>query len=227
MRKRIAIFLLFICLSVSASAALAAQAAPTEAPEAYKLRPGDILSITVLGYDEFAPTTNVNGVVGFLVRPDGYFSFPLIGEVSVQDQTTGTLTEVLRSRLAEYVIAPRVTVNLVRLGGTRVYVLGEVVKPGSYEIEKAHNLLDAITAAGGATKDGAKRNVYVVRRSKPNEFQKVNLLAFLTKGDQSQNVTLSEGDSVYLTSNGRINFSTDILPWLTASYYVDYIRKDK
>ena len=218
MRKRIAIFIFFICLTISASSALAAQAA---SPEAYKLRPGDVLSITVLGYDEFVPANiGAGGPPGFLVSPDGLFSFPLIGEVSIEGQTIGSLTEVLRIRLSEYLLTPRVTVNLARLGATRVYVLGEVVKPGSYEIEKAHNLLDAISAAGGPTKNGAKRNVYVVRQSKPGEFQKVNLLAFLQKGDQSQNVALYEGDAVYLTSNGRIDFAQDILPWITATYYI-------
>lgn len=202
-------------------------AAPAPTPEDYRLRPGDVLSINVLGYDEFAPPANTGGPPGFLVRPDGRFSFPLIGEVAVQELTVGELTEQLRMRLAEYLIEPKVTINLAFLGGTRVYVLGEVVKPGSYEINKAHNLLDAVTAAGGPTKDGAKRNVYIVRRSKPGEFQKVNLLAILKKGDLSQNVQLNEGDSVFLTSNGRLNFGTDILPWLTATYYVDYIRKDK
>ena len=191
----------------------------------YLLRPGDVLAITVLGYEEFVPPANLNGPPGFLVRPDGLFSFPLIGEVAVQGQTVASLTETLRVRLAEYLVEPKVTVNLARLGGTRVYVLGEVVKPGSYEIEKAHNLIDAVTAAGGPTKDGAKRHVYVVRQDKPGTFQKVNLLAFLQKGDQSQNVALAEGDCVYLTSNGRLNFAQDILPWLTATYYINDMKR--
>lgn len=204
-----------------------ATALAAEAPqyEDYKLRPGDVLSITVLGYDEFVPPANTGGPPGFLVRPDGRFSFPLIGEVSVQELKVSELTELLRMRLSEYLVQPKVTVNLARLGGTRIYVLGEVVRPGSYEIEKAHNLLDAVTAAGGPTKDGAKRNVYIVRRSEPNKFQKVNLLAILKKGDLSQNVPLSEGDSVFLTSNGRLNFATDVMPYITATYYADVIFK--
>ena len=218
MRKLTAALLLLLMLVMGTTSALAA-------PEEYILRPGDVLAINVLGYEEFAPPANTNGPPGFLVRPDGRFSFPLIGEVAVQDQTVGSLSELLRQRLSEYLIEPKVTVNLARLGGTRVYVLGEVVKPGSYEIEKAHNLLDAVTAAGGPTKDGAKRNVYVVRRSEPGKYQKVNLLAILKKGDQSQNVVLNEGDSVFLTSNGRLNFAQDILPFITATYYVDYINR--
>ena len=220
MRKLI-VLLLLTSLLLPAAATVRAAADP------YVLRPGDVLAITVLGYDEFVPPTNTGAPPGFLVRPDGQFSFPLIGEVAVQGLTAGQLTEVLRTRLSEYLIDPKVTVNLAKLGGTRVYVLGEVVRPGSYEIEKAHNLLDAVTAAGGPTKDGAKRNVYIVRRSKPNEFQKVNLLAILKKGDQSQNVPLGEGDAVYLTSNGRINFASDIMPFITASYYIDYIGNRK
>ena len=223
--RRLMAFCLIAILLVSGLPAAWAAAAPT--PEDYKLRPGDVLNIQVLGYDEFTPPTNAGGAPGFLVRPDGRFSFPLIGEVAVQELTTAELTELLRLRLAEYLVDPKVTVNLARLGTTRIYVLGEVMKPGSYEIEKAHNLLDAVTAAGGPTKEGAKRNVYIVRGDKPNEYKKVNLLAILTKGDLSQNVVLNQGDVVYLTSNGRINFAQDILPFITASYYVDYMRKNK
>lgn len=230
MRKAIA--LLFFCLLLLAAGIVQAAEAPPPASgvtsDPYLLRPGDVLAITVLGYDEFVPPNSGSGAPpGYLVRPDGKFSFPLIGEVSVQGLTAGELTEVLRTRLAEYLIQPKVTINLARLGGTRVYVLGEVVKPGSYEIDKAHNLLDAVTAAGGPTKNGAKRNVYVVRRSKPNEYQKVNLLAILQKGDQSQNVTLKEGDAVYLTSNNKINFATDIMPLFIAAYYVDRVSNKK
>jgi polysaccharide export outer membrane protein len=211
--------------AVLAVNAPAAWAAPE--PEDYKLRSGDILTIQVAGYEEFTPAATAGGPTGYLVRPDGRFSFPLIGEVAAHGLTVGQLSEVVRLRLLEYLVEPNVSINLSRLGGTRVYVLGEVVKPGSYEIEKAHNLLDAVTAAGGPTKDGAKRNVYVVRRSEPGKFQKVNLLAILKQGDLSQNVVLHEGDSVFLTSNGRINFAQDILPFLTATYYIDTIRKNK
>lgn len=226
MRSFILMLSLAAIMLFSVSTAVSA-AEPSVALEDYKLRPGDVLAISVLGYDEFVPPPNAGGPPGFLVRPDGRFSFPLIGEVAIQDLTVGELTELMRLRLSEYLVEPKVTINLARLGGTRIYVLGEVVKPGSYEIEKAHNLLDAVTAAGGPTKDGAKRNVFVVRKSKPNEFQKVNLLAILKKGDMSQNVVLNEGDTVFLTSNGRINFAADVLPWLTATYYVDYIRRNK
>lgn len=223
MRKIIATVLLVILMTIGNLSALVAGG---QAPDEYKLRPGDVLAINVLGYEEFVPPNiGTGGPPGFLVRPDGRFSFPLIGEVTVRDLTVDELTEALRVRLAEYLIEPKVTVNLARLGGTRVYVLGEVVKPGSYEIEKAHNLLDAITAAGGPTKDGAKRNVYVVRQRKPGEYQKVNLLAILKKGDQSQNVVLNEGDSVFLTSNGRLNFASDVLPFITATYYLDYMNR--
>ena len=71
------------------SVSWAAEPPKTDVPkyEDYKLRPGDVLSISVLGYDEFVPPPNIAGPPGFLVRPDGRFSFPLIGEVAVQELT--------------------------------------------------------------------------------------------------------------------------------------------
>ena len=119
MRKLIALLLL-TSLLLPAAATVGAAATPTAATDAYVLRPGDVLAITVLGYDEFVPPNiGAGGPPGFLVRPDGQFAFPLIGEVAVQGLTAGQLTEVLRTRLSEYLIDPKVTVNLAKLGGTR------------------------------------------------------------------------------------------------------------
>jgi len=117
-------------------------------------------------------------------------------------------------------------VNVAKFRTTRVYVLGEVNKPGMYELEKQHNLLDAIGMAGSYTKRTAKKEIFIIRKKNGKKPQKVNLLKLLKNGDISQNVALNEGDVVYLTSNGKINFATDILPWFSAVYQADRLGKD-
>ena len=72
----------------------------------------------------------------------------------------------------------------------------------------------------GPTKDAAKKKVYVVRRNKNNEPEMVNLLNILEKGDMSQNVNLRDGDAIYLTSSGRLEFSRDIAPIISSLYMV-------
>jgi len=80
--------------------------------------------------------------------------------------------------------------------------------------------------ANGFTKDAAKKNVFLIRRDKQNEPIKLNLNDLLTKGDTSQNYVLGEGDVVYLTSNGRIDFTRDIVPLFSAAYYVNKIKNN-
>ncbi len=188
-------------------------------PDEYKLGPGDVLNIGVWGYEDLKSEE-------LIIRPDGKLSFPLAGELSVQGMTSGELTAALTTRLGNYVKDPNVTVNIAKFRTTRVYVLGEVNKPGMYELEKKHNLLDAIGMAGSYTKRAAKKEIFVIHKDNVDKPQKVNLLKLLQKGDISQNVALNEGDVVYLTSNGKINFATDILPWFSAVYQADRLGKD-
>jgi len=201
----------------------------------YVLGPGDVLAISVWGHDELAISksvmtqtgtaySNLNAVPGgLLVRPDGKISFPLVGDITAAGCTTGQFTANLTKALAEYIVSPQVTVNIVRLRTTRVYVLGEVLRPGMYELDKQHSLLDAIGVAGGYTQYAAKKEVYVIRSGQHDNKarQKINLLKLLKTGDLSQNVALNEGDVVYLSSSGKIDFARDILPFLTGAYYLD------
>jgi len=201
----------------------------------YIMCPGDQLDIIVMGVPEMStgytssgtttltPTTPQNK---YIVRPDGKVSFQLIGEVDTTGLTVSQFTKVLQERLAKYIINPKVSVNIVQLGTTRVYVFGEVNKPGLYELQKSHNLLDAIGIANGFTKDAAKKNVFLIRRDEKNKPIKLNLNNLLKKGDVSQNYVLGEGDVVYLTSNGRIDFARDIAPIFSAAYYVNKIKND-
>lgn len=186
--------------------------------EEYRLGPGDILTIGVWGYEDLQ-------VKELVVRPDGRVAFPIAGEMQVAGISSGELTDLLTKRLSHYINEPTVTVNITRFRTTRVYVLGEVVKPGLYEMEKQHNLLDAIGIAGGYTKNAAKKQVLILRKDKMDNPINVNLLNILKRGDMTQNYALDEGDVVYLSDNGKLNFATDILPWVSATYQVVRINK--
>ena len=192
----------------------------------YIMSPGDKLLITVTGYEEYSsnPTQPESA---YIVRPDGRISFPLVGTIDTTDKTVGQFTEELRTKLSEYLVNPDVSVNLIQWGTTRVFVLGEVNKAGLYELNKSHRVLDAIGAANGFTKDAAKKKVYLIRDGDEKKTTQLNFNDYLTKGDLTQNVVLHEGDCLYLTSNGRFNFNTDILPFISAWYMFDRIKNDK
>ena len=193
--------------------------------EEYKMCPGDQLDITVLGHEDIS-TVTASPAGKYIVRPDGKLSFPLIGEVDITGMTIAQFTQTLEQRLSEYLVNPQVTVNIAQLGTTRVYVLGEVNKPGLYELNKSHNLLDAIGAANGFTKDAAKKKVFLVHKDHTGEPIKLNLNDILKKGDVSQNYTLVEGDLLYLTSNGRIDFQRDVMPFISGAYMVSEIQNN-
>ena len=192
---------------------------PPQATQAsdYTLDYGDVLSISVWGFDDLQAKD-------LPVSPDGRISFPLAGELNVQNLTTTQLTAKLTTSLSQYVKNPIVTVNLTKVRTTRVYVLGEVPKPGMFELTKDHTLLDAI-GMSGYTAYAAKRKVSVVRRGERASSLTVNLQAILEKGDFSQNITLNEGDVVYLSNNGKIEFFKDIAPYISTAYMIN--RWDK
>ncbi len=180
----------------------------------YQLAPGDILDIQVYGYAELQ-------VKSLMIRPDGKLAFPLAGEIQAAGLTPSDLSAKLTRVLLEYVKDPQVTVNVVKFHTIRVYVLGEVARPGMYEIDKQHNLLDAVSLAGGYTVYASKKSVYVVRKT-TNEYVQVNLNNILKKGDLSQNYELADGDVVYLAKNG-MSFVRDILPIINGIYNIHEI----
>ena len=177
----------------------------TAAAEDYIMSPGDQLQIYVLGHPDIS-STRANNDSSYTVRPDGKMNFPLVGEIDVNGMTVFEFTQLLTKELSEYIINPKITVNVAKLGTTRVFVLGEVNKQGMYELTKSHRVLDALGAAGGFTQKAAKKNIYLVRNAgKPEEtVQKLNINNFLRKGDVTQNLVLHEGDCLYLTSNHKI-----------------------
>ena len=208
-------------LAVALSAVLPGTAG-AETLDEYILTHGDELNIYVYGQSDLSSRRDSTDTA-FLVRPDGTLSFPLVGEIEVEGKTVRQFTDELTARLSEYLRHPQVTVNLVKLGGTRVFVLGEVKKPGMYTLSRSHRLLDAVGAAGGFTQYAAKKNVFLIREGREDRVEKLNFNDFLRKGDQSQNVELREGDCLYFTSNNKIDFSRDILPWVSGYYYVDRV----
>lgn len=181
--------------------------------EDYRLGPGDVLNISVWGYEELTLEQTA-------IRPDGKVSFPIVGDVQAEGLTPGELAVNLTNGLSKYVNNPKVIANVFKFRTTRVYVLGEVPKPGLYELDKRHNLLDAIGAAGGYTKDAAKKKVHIIHHDQTDKPVQANLLNLLQRGDMTQNYALREGDVVFLSNNGRIDFAKDIMPFVTGAYYI-------
>ena len=204
--------------SILALAAVTALWTGTACAEEYYMRPGDELNIVVTQQQDLGNSSTNQSP--FVVRPDGNVSFPLVGEIHAEGMTVSQFTDVLQQGLARYIVDPDVSVNISKLGRVRVYVFGEVRKPGAVELEKGHTVIDAIGAAQGFTRDTAKKKIFLIHQDQPKSLIPINLNNMLKTGDMSQNVTLREGDILYLTKNHRIDFARDIAPIFSSNYMI-------
>lgn len=204
--------------SILVLAAVTALWTGTACAEEYYMRPGDELNIVVTQQQDLGNSSTNQSP--FVVRPDGNVSFPLVGEIHAEGMTVSQFTNVLQQGLSRYIVDPDVSVNISKLGRVRVYVFGEVKKPGAVELEKGHTVIDAIGAAQGFTRDTAKKKIFLIHQDQPKSLIPINLNNMLKTGDMSQNVTLREGDILYLTKNHRIDFARDIAPIFSSIYMI-------
>ena len=180
----------------------------------YRLRQGDELSIDVVQQMDLGANKT------FTIRPDGYVSFPIVGNIKADGMTVEEFTQSLINSLSTSII------NVAKLGGVRVYVFGEINKPGAYTLTKSSTVIDAIGAAGSFNWDTAKKKIFLIHQNDPTKPIEINLNNILKTGDMSQNYVMREGDILYLTKNSKISFSRDIVPILTGAYMVSRIGKD-
>ena len=122
----------------------------------FVLGPEDVLDISVWRSEELTQK-------GVVVRPDGYISMPLIGEVDASWRTAKELAAHIAERLKEYKEKPTVHVKVKEVNSYYVYVLGDVAKPGKFQLKSHTTVLQAIAMAGGFTPYAAKNNMHVRR----------------------------------------------------------------
>ena len=126
----------------------------------YTLQPGDSLEVSVLQ----DPTLNRKLVVG----PDGAISFPLAGHLKAAGLTVQELENILSKKLGKnYQTPPQVTVMLGEIKEefeNRVYITGEVNKPGPYPIKPGTSVMQAIAISGGLGRFAAKSRIQIHRR---------------------------------------------------------------
>lgn len=99
------------------------------------------------------------------VRPDGFISLPMVGEVRAEGRTPTELSDEIREALKPYVQEPRVTVVVREVNSSRVFITGEVAHPGAYPLRGRVSILQAIALAGGFTDFADRDGILVLRRS--------------------------------------------------------------
>jgi polysaccharide export outer membrane protein len=130
----------------------------------HELHPGDLIEVKVFQEDDLNATLRV--------AQDGTVLFPWIGPVPVAHGTTRQAAETIRARLSKrYLVNPQVSVTVKEYGKRRFTVLGQVQKPGAYELpdRATIDLLEAIGMAGGYTRIAAPGRVTLKRMQNGRE----------------------------------------------------------
>jgi polysaccharide export outer membrane protein len=167
--------------------------APTTATE-FLLGPEDLLEITVWKNPDLSRVT--------AIRPDGHISMPIIGDIQAAGLTAAALSAQIAERYKGYIQVPSVSVNVKELNSYAVYVLGEVAKPGKYQLRSYVTVLQAISMAGGFTNYASKNKLQVVRIiEKPNNKRQELHISLkyddLVNGrGEPGNIVLASGDTL-------------------------------
>lgn len=158
--------------------------------EDYVIGPGDMLSINVWKEPDLTRVLPV--------RPDGRISLPLVGEVQASGLTPVKLRNDLTEKLKKFVSDPEVTVIVQEARAHTFNVIGEVAKPGTYDLSRPLTVLDAIAAAGGLQEFAKSKKIYVLR-TMPNGAQQrlpFNYKVVIKGEATNQNIQLQSGDTI-------------------------------
>jgi polysaccharide biosynthesis/export protein len=172
----------------------AAQTGPVD--ENYRLGPGDLLVLILTGDVEQAYSLDVNR--------EGFIVIPQVGQVHVANLTLAQLQDVLYARLGRFYSGirrgPRATtrfqISIGRLRNIQVYVVGDVVRPGAYQVSASGTVLTALYSAGGPTSNGSFRRVDVRRGNKL--VDSLDLYDYLLHGINRSDLRLESGDVVFV-----------------------------
>ncbi len=157
----------------------------------YRVGSGDVLKISVWKHDELSQPT-------VMVRPDGAISLPLLGDVPAAGRSTTEISNEVATRLRQFFQdQPPVTVQVAEAKSYRIYVVGEVQKPGEFVPGAEITVLQSLALAAGFTRFANPDRIIVVRRDARGERRiPFDFSGVVERGELQQNLALQPGDVV-------------------------------
>ena len=158
----------------------------------YLVNPGDVLSIDVFN----EATLSEEQVV---VRPDGFISVPVVGEVKVGGGTISAAQKLITEQFGEFLRdEPNVVVHVLATQGSRVFVIGKVQRPGAFPLSGDLDVVQALALAGGLNQFAAENKIKVIRRG-DDGVQKTYRFRYsdISDGEKLENnILLRSGDVI-------------------------------
>ena len=166
----------------------------------YRLGPGDQLVLILTGDVEVAHELTVTR--------EGFIAIPQVGQLQVANLTMGQLEDLLYTRLGRVYsgvrrgpnASTRFSVTLSRIRTNQVFVVGDVDRPGAYQVAATGTALSALYAAGGPTENGSMRQIQIRRAG--TLVDSLDLYDYLLLGDNRHDVRLETGDVVFVPVHG-------------------------
>jgi protein involved in polysaccharide export with SLBB domain len=169
-----------------------APATDVPVPADYVVGVGDELRVQLFG--------SQNAEYSLVVNRDGSVNFPEIGPISVAGLSLDDVRVLIAGQIAERMIGVRSSITLGELRSIRVFVLGEVTRPGSFTVSSLSTMTNALFAGGGVLPTGSLRNVQLKRQGQL--VQRLDLYSLLLRGDSSADARLQPGDVIFVPPAG-------------------------
>ncbi len=160
----------------------------TEDPN-YIIGAEDVLDISVWKEPELTRTVPV--------RPDGKISIPLLNDVQAAGLTPLQLSLLITESLRKFLTEPQVTIIVTQINSRRVYLLGEVARPGAYPLLPNMTVLQALSSGGGFTNFAKQSKIYVLRTENGKSMKYPFDYKGVLSGKRPQdNIVLQPGDTI-------------------------------
>lgn len=156
-------------------------------PRTYVIGAEDVLYIRVWREADFTS--------GYIVRPDGKISMPLVGDLQAAGLTPERLADQIEQALAEFINKPDVTVSLQQVNSKKYFITGQVFRPGEFPLIVPTRVFDALSNAGGFRDFANRKKIIIIRGAERLKFNYNDIL----KGKSlEQNVFLENGDTIVI-----------------------------
>lgn len=172
----------------------------------YLVGPGDVLKITVYEHEDLEMVARVSG--------DGTLKMPLIGQVKVSGLSVPEITARITSLLkGDYIVSPEVSVFIQEFRSQKTVLMGEVKKPGLYELKGYTTFLELVSMAGGLTENAGE--IAVVQRNVNKQggqdgILTVDLQRLIEDGQTEHDIQVIDGDTVIVSKAGVIYVTGEV-----------------
>ena len=161
-------------------------------PPEYTLGPGDEIRVQLFG--------KRNDSQSFIVTREGEINFPEMGPVPVAGLSFMQLRDLIQERVSEQMIGVSASVTMGQVRAIRVFVLGDVERPGSYVVTGLSTMMNALFVGGGVAESGSLRKVQLKRGGRT--IQTLDVYDLLLRGDSSHDTRLQSNDVLFVPPRG-------------------------